>query len=377
MAQSPDHYAVLEVAPGAAAAAIKAAYRKLAKQFHPDVNESAEARLRMRQINQAWETLGDPLRRAEFDRTRPKAPPPPRPRRQQQPGPRAGAARPRPASRFDPGWRTEDAPREASARPEIRFTGDPQVDWYALLGVRPDAARVDIVKALGRLTAEMGTAATTATEVARRKEKYREAWAILGDPHMRAAYDRARKEAREDAFANPGAAPEAPPEPAGPVPGQRIGPFTVNGLVVDAGLDLRQADLRGAALRGYGLAGIDLRGALLQGADFEGASLRRAKLGGADLSGANLRWADLGHADLAGATLRQADLAHAALHATGFVRANLAGASLAGAVGPGINLDFADLTRADLTGARITVQLIERAKHQGAIFPDGSVPKPA
>ena len=51
----------------------------------------------------------------------------------------------------------------------------------------------------------------------------------------------------------------------------------------------------------------------------------------------------------------------------------LARYALAGALGPGVNLDFADLTRADLTGAKITAQLIERAKCEATIFPDGSV----
>jgi curved DNA-binding protein CbpA len=359
-----DHYAILEVPPGATATVIKAAYRRLAKEFHPDLNASPEAQSRMLQINQAWEVLSDPAQRAAFDRSRPA---PPRAVRRQAPGPRAGAARrPSPAPSA-----TEDAPREPQSRPGATYTGDASIDWYAFLGVRPDAPRQEILKALARMAATMSGADITATEVIRRRERQREAWAVLGDPHIRASYDSLRKGLNGR---------QAPPEPGRGAldeierpAGERIGPVTVNGRTVDAGLDLSRADLRGADLHGLDLAGIDLSAALLQGVNLEAASLRKARLRDADLSGANLRHADLSHADLTGATLRQADLHRAALHATVLVRANLGGASLVGVLAPGVNLDFADLTRADLTGAKITFQLIERARCDATIFPDGTV----
>ncbi|TRX55954.1 hypothetical protein FNH22_17470 [Fulvivirga sp. M361] len=47
----------LEVQPGASAAEIKAAYRKLAKQFHPDVNKSPEAERRFIEIHEAYKFL--------------------------------------------------------------------------------------------------------------------------------------------------------------------------------------------------------------------------------------------------------------------------------------------------------------------------------
>ena len=67
--------------------------------------------------------------------------------------------------------------------------------------------------------------------------------------------------------------------------------------------DLRGADLRGADLRGADLRGADLRGANLYGADLRGANLYGANLYGADLYGADLRGADLYGADLRGANL--------------------------------------------------------------------------
>jgi hypothetical protein len=64
----PSHYDVLGVARGASPAAIRAAYRELAKVEHPDVKPSADAS-RMVQINLAYRVLSDPTSRAAYDRT--------------------------------------------------------------------------------------------------------------------------------------------------------------------------------------------------------------------------------------------------------------------------------------------------------------------
>ena len=47
---------------------IKSAYRKLAKQYHPDVNDSPDAAERFREITEAYDTLTDPDRRRRYDR---------------------------------------------------------------------------------------------------------------------------------------------------------------------------------------------------------------------------------------------------------------------------------------------------------------------
>lgn len=65
-----DLYATLGVEPGATLEQIETAYRRLARQYHPDVNPSPDAATRMRAINQAYRELRDPLRRAEYDRQR-------------------------------------------------------------------------------------------------------------------------------------------------------------------------------------------------------------------------------------------------------------------------------------------------------------------
>jgi curved DNA-binding protein CbpA len=63
----PDHYAVLGVERDAAAPDIRAAYRALARSTHPDRGGSAELMVR---LNAAWAVLGNPHKRAAYDRER-------------------------------------------------------------------------------------------------------------------------------------------------------------------------------------------------------------------------------------------------------------------------------------------------------------------
>ena len=67
---APDPYKVLQVDPEAEDEVIAAAYRRLARKYHPDTAAGAEAVGRMQGINAAWEVLGDPRRRAAHDRQR-------------------------------------------------------------------------------------------------------------------------------------------------------------------------------------------------------------------------------------------------------------------------------------------------------------------
>jgi preprotein translocase subunit Sec63 len=61
------HYDVLGVRPDASAAELRQAYLDLARRHHPDrLGGSTE---RMRVLNEAWETLGDPERRQRYDRS--------------------------------------------------------------------------------------------------------------------------------------------------------------------------------------------------------------------------------------------------------------------------------------------------------------------
>ncbi len=62
-----DPNATLGVARGATTSQVRAAYRRLAKRYHPDLHADAKATERMRIINQAWEILSSPDRRAEYE----------------------------------------------------------------------------------------------------------------------------------------------------------------------------------------------------------------------------------------------------------------------------------------------------------------------
>lgn len=64
-----DPYTALNVPRGADQAAIKKAYRRLAKEFHPDRNpDDRAAELRFKEATRAYELLSDPAKRAQFDR---------------------------------------------------------------------------------------------------------------------------------------------------------------------------------------------------------------------------------------------------------------------------------------------------------------------
>ncbi len=67
MATETDLYAVLGVARDASDAEIKRAFRRLAQQWHPDVNQDAGADIRFKQINEAYQVLSDPQRRQAYD----------------------------------------------------------------------------------------------------------------------------------------------------------------------------------------------------------------------------------------------------------------------------------------------------------------------
>jgi molecular chaperone DnaJ len=61
------HYQILKIDSQATAEEIKHSYRRLAKEFHPDLNQSRDNHDRIIKINAAYEVLSDPLRRREYD----------------------------------------------------------------------------------------------------------------------------------------------------------------------------------------------------------------------------------------------------------------------------------------------------------------------
>lgn len=65
--QYKDYYETLGVKRESTEAEIKSAYRKLARKFHPDVNKTKEAEQKFKEINEAYEVLGDKQKRQRYD----------------------------------------------------------------------------------------------------------------------------------------------------------------------------------------------------------------------------------------------------------------------------------------------------------------------
>lgn len=115
MPEPLDAYKALQVDPEAEEEVIQAAYRRLARKYHPDLAAGPEAAGRMAAINAAWALVGTPAARAAYDRSR--APFGGRPKR--------GATQPQPAPAHGPaadpagaggGPQVAGAPREPGAR---------------------------------------------------------------------------------------------------------------------------------------------------------------------------------------------------------------------------------------------------------------------
>jgi curved DNA-binding protein len=67
--QYKDYYKTLGVDKNATEKEIKSAFRKLARKHHPDVNpDDPQAEARFKEVNEAYEVLGDPEKRAKYDR---------------------------------------------------------------------------------------------------------------------------------------------------------------------------------------------------------------------------------------------------------------------------------------------------------------------
>jgi len=65
-----DYYKILGVPPEADDKEIKAAYRKLARKYHPDVNADADAESKFKEVAEAYKVLKDAEKRAEYDQLR-------------------------------------------------------------------------------------------------------------------------------------------------------------------------------------------------------------------------------------------------------------------------------------------------------------------
>jgi hypothetical protein len=111
----PDYYTLLGVSADAPSSAIKATFKKLALQYHPDVYKGADAHERMRLILQAYQTLNDPAARRQYDVQR----------SEQSYGERGAGAR----------------AQQSAARPATAYTGRPRVQTEVSPGARRDRQR--------------------------------------------------------------------------------------------------------------------------------------------------------------------------------------------------------------------------------------------
>src|SRR3954469_21200942 len=67
MAAKRDFYEVLGVTKSATEAEIKSAYRKLARQHHPDVDKSPGAAEKFKELSEAYQVLSDPQKKQSYD----------------------------------------------------------------------------------------------------------------------------------------------------------------------------------------------------------------------------------------------------------------------------------------------------------------------
>ena len=68
MSSKPDFYDVLGVNRDASESQIRRAFRKLAREYHPDVSREPDAETKFKQINEAYEVLRDDEKRQMYDR---------------------------------------------------------------------------------------------------------------------------------------------------------------------------------------------------------------------------------------------------------------------------------------------------------------------
>jgi hypothetical protein len=105
-----NYYQILGVTKNATKDQIKVAYRRLAREFHPDVAQSDRSEEQFKEINRAYDILSDPLKRADFDATL-------------EPQPQAQTRQaPQPGTEEAYAWQPSEAPREETASSTSRVS---------------------------------------------------------------------------------------------------------------------------------------------------------------------------------------------------------------------------------------------------------------
>jgi curved DNA-binding protein CbpA len=149
-----DPYKTLQVDPEAEDEVIEAAYRRLARKYHPDV-AGPGGESRMVALNRAWELLRDPAQRARVDRARAAAAtrtswaprtgqarsaPPSWTERPPAPGPPPAPPPPRDAARSTPKPGPADRPGDGTGQPDPRWASSSGFDAFSD-AVREEAGR--------------------------------------------------------------------------------------------------------------------------------------------------------------------------------------------------------------------------------------------
>lgn len=67
MADKRDYYEVLGLGRDASDEEVKKAYRKMARQYHPDVNKASDAEAKFKEVKEAYDVLSDGQQRARYD----------------------------------------------------------------------------------------------------------------------------------------------------------------------------------------------------------------------------------------------------------------------------------------------------------------------
>jgi len=65
--KEPDYYSILKIDPDASLEAVRSAYKRLALLTHPDLSGHPQANQQMQRLNEAFEVLSDPEKRAQYD----------------------------------------------------------------------------------------------------------------------------------------------------------------------------------------------------------------------------------------------------------------------------------------------------------------------